>query len=76
MKRRTIKALRRAAGLTQRGLAARIGVSKTSVSYWETGRNEPSARQLRALAGALGVAMEGIAFERDAARGDDQEERT
>jgi transcriptional regulator with XRE-family HTH domain len=68
MGRQTIKALRLAAGLTQRALATRIGVTTLSVSNWETGRNEPSARQLRAVAEALGVSMDGIAFERAAAR--------
>jgi transcriptional regulator with XRE-family HTH domain len=68
MERQTIRDLRRAAGWSQRDLAARIGVSKMSVSHWETARNEPSARQLRLLAEAFGVGMEAIAFERDAAQ--------
>ncbi len=68
MERRTIRELRQAADWSQRDLAARIGVSHMSVSHWETGRNEPSARQLRLLAEAFGVPMESIAFEKDAAR--------
>jgi transcriptional regulator with XRE-family HTH domain len=65
---RTIRQLRREAGWSQSELAERIGVSKMSVSHWETGRNEPSARQLRALATAFNVPMESILFEREAAR--------
>jgi transcriptional regulator with XRE-family HTH domain len=68
--RRTIRDLRTAAGLTQRQLAARLGVSKMSPYHWESGRNEPSARQLRALAEVFGVPMESIAFEKESARTD------
>lgn len=64
--RRTIRAWRRAGGLTQRAHAARVGVTKTTVSYWETARNEPTARQLRALAGALALSIDSIAFECEA----------
>jgi transcriptional regulator with XRE-family HTH domain len=70
MERRTIKDLRREAGWSQRDLAVRIGVSKMSISHWETARNEPSARQVRALAEVFAVPMENIAFEREAARAD------
>ena len=70
MERRTIRDFRREADWSQRDLAARIGVSKMSISHWETARNEPSARQLRLLAEAFGIAMESIAFERDAVEAD------
>lgn len=70
MERRTIRELRRKAGMTQRDLAARMGVSHMSVSHWESARNEPSARQLRALAQVFGVPMEGIAFEKELAKAD------
>ncbi len=70
MERRTIRDLRREAGWSQRDLAARIGVSKMSISHWETARNEPSARQLRLLAEAFGITMESIAFERAAVETD------
>ena len=70
MVRRTIRELRRAAGLTQRDLAAQMGVSAMSVSHWESARNEPSARQLRALARVFGLPMEGIAFEKEFVKAD------
>jgi transcriptional regulator with XRE-family HTH domain len=66
--KRTIREFRRAQGLTQRQLAARLGVSHRSVGHWEAARNEPSARQLRALAGVFGVSMDVIGFEREAAQ--------
>ena len=54
--------------MTQRELAAAIGASHMSVYHWEAGRNEPSARQLKALARIFAVPMEAIAFEKDLAR--------
>jgi transcriptional regulator with XRE-family HTH domain len=68
MERRTIRELRRLAGWSQSELAATIGVSKMSISHWETSRNEPSARQLRALAQAFAIPMETIRFEKEAVR--------
>lgn len=40
-----IKAFRRECGLTQQGLAARLGITKKIVADWEQGRQEPSARR-------------------------------
>jgi transcriptional regulator with XRE-family HTH domain len=70
MERQTIRALRRAKVMTQRELAEAMCCNVMSVYHWESGRNEPSARQLRTLAQVFGVPMEGIAFEKDAARTD------
>jgi len=39
------------AGLTQRELAAKLGVSRTLVAGWESGRRHPSERQLAAITG-------------------------
>lgn len=66
MQRQTIRELRIAAGLSQRQLAAQANVSAMAVSHWESYRNEPSARQLRAIAAVFGVSMDAIAFEREA----------
>jgi transcriptional regulator with XRE-family HTH domain len=57
---RTIKELRRAAGLTQLELANRLQVTPSTVYKWERGANEPSATNLRDLARALGVSMDEI----------------
>ncbi len=39
--------------LTQRQLAARVGVSRRSIQDWETGLNYPEAQRLQALIGAF-----------------------
>ncbi len=45
-----IKAFRRNAGLTQTGLASKLGITKKCVAEWEQGRQEPSARRYVELA--------------------------
>src|SRR5260370_28101826 len=40
-------------GLTQRQLAMRVGVSRGSVQYWESGLNYPDAEHLQALIAAF-----------------------
>jgi len=53
----TIKALREGRGLTQKGLAHRLGVSDKAVSKWETGRGLPDISLLEPLGKALGVSV-------------------
>jgi transcriptional regulator with XRE-family HTH domain len=53
-----LRRLRVAAGLTQGGLAARVGMSRQVISYHERGRFTPTAGALRRLAEALGVGPE------------------
>lgn len=50
-----IRNLRKASGLTQKGLAGMVGVNPTYLSHVETGRREPSVTLLRALARELTV---------------------
>lgn len=45
-----IHRMRLAAGLTQQQLADAIGVDKSSVSHWETGKGAPSLRHLPKVA--------------------------
>ena len=52
-----IKRIRKALRLTQDELAARLGVSKRSVSRWETGAVKPCTLAVRAL---LEIAQETI----------------
>lgn len=52
-----IKALRENLGLTQSGLADRLGVSDKTVSKWETAKGLPDISLVRPLAGALGVSV-------------------
>lgn len=55
-----IKQLREAAGLTQRELGERIGISGPAVAMWETGENRPSLTNLEKLADVLGVSIDAI----------------
>jgi len=48
-----IRALRTSKNLTQRALGALIGVSATSINYWENEEVEPRNKNLAALARAL-----------------------
>jgi transcriptional regulator with XRE-family HTH domain len=50
-----LRAIRRAAGLTQVELAARSGVSQPSISQYEAGDTEPAWSTVAALCRALGV---------------------
>jgi transcriptional regulator with XRE-family HTH domain len=50
-----IQTLRLAAGLQRQELADALGVSLSSVTYWETGREGSAQKHLAALARVLGV---------------------
>lgn len=52
---RNLKRLRQRSGLTQDDLAERLHVTRQAVSAWETGKNQPDAETLAALAEALGT---------------------
>ncbi len=39
-----IKAFRRTAGLSQTGLASKLGITKKTIAEWEQGRQEPGPR--------------------------------
>jgi transcriptional regulator with XRE-family HTH domain len=51
---------RKAAGLSMDALAEKVGTSKSSVHYWESGEWVPSPMQLEPLAQALGVSYEDL----------------
>lgn len=48
------------AGLMQRQLADKIGVSEMAVSAWCNGKAAPTARKLPAVAAALGCKIEDL----------------
>ena len=53
--------LRRAAGLTQRQLAAAAGVSQPNICDYERGRCPPTLRVTVRLADALGCSLDALA---------------
>lgn len=55
-----VRALRRRLGLTQEELARRIGVSFSTVNFWENGKRRPLPflrRQLEKMARVAGVSL-------------------
>lgn len=48
---------REAAGLSQKGLAKRLGVKLKTIKSWEDDLAEPRANRLQMLAGMLGVSL-------------------
>lgn len=53
-----IYALRRKSGLSQEALAEKIGVSRQSISKWETGAATPELEKLKALCSCFGVTLD------------------
>lgn len=62
-----LRELRLEAGLTQKQLAEKAGVSQNGVSQWEDGSREPGWYAVLALAEALGVSC--AAFAEPSAKG-------
>jgi transcriptional regulator with XRE-family HTH domain len=59
LERKTIAQWRKARWLTQEELADKVGVSLTTISAWEGGK-QPRIKNMRALAEALGVTPDQI----------------
>lgn len=55
-----IRSLRMERGLTQRELAARLGVSDKAVSKWERGLGCPDVSLLTAISQELGVGLDSM----------------
>ncbi|MDJ1132787.1 helix-turn-helix domain-containing protein [Streptomyces iconiensis] len=58
--RRRLRAVRRAAELTQGDVAREVGVADPTVASWETGQSAPDGEKLPALARALGKSLDGL----------------
>jgi transcriptional regulator with XRE-family HTH domain len=56
-----IAAARKRAALSQAVLGARLGVTQTAVSYWETDRREPGLAELIAIARECGATLAELA---------------
>ena len=52
---KTLKVMRRQAGLKQDALAYDVGVATQTVSFWETGKMLPSGRSLMYISAAVKV---------------------
>ena len=61
---------RKARGMTQEELAARLSISRQAVSKWETGESLPDLYKLAALADELGVSADELCGREPAARGE------
>lgn len=59
-----LKAAREKCGLTQIEVADRLGVTKATVSAWETGVGDPGVYRLRELVKLYGVAASAILWEK------------
>lgn len=57
---RRIARLRKARQWTQADLARRLGVSETSVCYWEQDRSRPRAARLQSLAALFDTPVAGL----------------
>ena len=55
-----LRKARYAAKLTQENLADELGVSKSQVSAWETGKEWPSIKHLPKLRALLGVSLDSL----------------
>lgn len=53
-----IECQRRLKNMTQAELACALGVERTTVSMWETGRSRPRAKMLLRLAKVLGCTVD------------------
>lgn len=51
----TLKAWRYNAGLTQTDLATAIGKNKDTISRWEKGETQPTAKDIQAIESVLGI---------------------
>lgn len=63
-----VRRYRKAQGLSQEELAARVGISVTHMSHIETGNTKLSLPVFAKLAGALGVQADDLLFDRGSER--------
>ncbi len=60
-----LKRLREDRGMTQEDLAAKLYVSRTAVSKWETNRSYPSIDSLKAIQQLFGISIDGLISDED-----------
>ncbi len=54
----TFNKLRKSKGLTQKELAKALDVTQTAITYWETGKREPSIEMLEKIANYFDVSLD------------------
>lgn len=57
-----IKTARKKAGLTQKELGEKLGVSAAMIAQYETGKRTPKIETIQKIAGAVGVSADEIGF--------------
>ena len=57
---KSIRAARERRGISQQAVADHIGVSRQSVTHWETGKNLPSTEHLMEVCAFLGTSVEAL----------------
>ena len=60
MVKNRIAVLRKEQGMNQKELGMKLGVGQTTVSAWETGKNEPDAESLHKMARLFRVSLHPI----------------
>lgn len=70
-----IRKLRTDAGMTQDELAARLLVTRTAVSKWETGKGWPGIDSLKLIADVFGVTVDSLVSEEDVTSKREAEDR-
>ncbi len=54
------KELRKSAGITQQMLATKLGIKRSTIAMWETGKSKPRTDDLYMLAEVLNVTVEKV----------------
>jgi transcriptional regulator with XRE-family HTH domain len=61
---KSLGAIRRRSGMSQRDVARFVGVARATVGHWETGRRRPSNASMDALAALFNISADGIGLPR------------
>lgn len=54
------KELRKSAGITQEMLATKLGIKRSTIAMWETGKSKPRTDDLYLLAEVLNVTVDKV----------------
>lgn len=57
-----LRVIRESRNMTQEELARKLGVSRTTVTMWETEKNTPPTRMLPAIAEIMGCSVDELLF--------------